>query len=99
MQETQLALNSTRETVDNQARAVSNDNKINSKMLMQFETGMSNFSLEVRNLKDSVSSMRKMVPNLSEKIMNMEARHDEIIRALRELGQVMQVNKLEDGFK
>ena len=42
VRETQNALNTTRDSVENQSRQVSNDNKVNSKMLMTFENSLSN---------------------------------------------------------
>lgn len=48
VRETQLALNSTRETVETQARSVNSENKISSKMLMQFENSLSTFQLEIK---------------------------------------------------
>ena len=52
VRETQNALNTTRETVENQSRSVTNENKVNSKMLMQFENNLSNFALDLRQTKD-----------------------------------------------
>ena len=42
VRETQNALNTTRDSVENQSRQVGNDNKVNSKMLMTFENSLSN---------------------------------------------------------
>ena len=51
VRETQHALNTTRETVENQAQAVAQDNRVNSKMLMNFEKNIADITLEVRELK------------------------------------------------
>ena len=67
-------------------------------MIMQFENNMSNFTLDMRQLKDTISGLRKMIPTQGEKIMQIETRHDEIIRALRELGKVMQERQLGQGL-
>ena len=51
---------------------------------------MSNFSLEMRQMKDSMAGLRKILPGQGEKIVQIEAKHDDIIVALRELGKTMQ---------
>jgi len=68
VRETQQALNITRESVEKQAQSVANDNRLNSKMLMNFEKNMGDVNLEVRELKDSQFQMRKVVTGLGEQL-------------------------------
>ena len=87
VRETQLALNTTRDTVDNQARSVSNDNKVNSKMLMTFETNLSNFALEARSNKDTMTHLLAESTKQNEKLMSVEANYSTIQLGLQQLGR------------
>ena len=68
-------------------------------MIIQFENNMSNFALDVRSMKDSIANVRKMIPSQGEKITQLEARHDDIIRALRDLGRVMNEKQMSQGMQ
>ena len=60
---------------------------------------MSNFALDIRSMKDSISGVRKSIPSQGEKITHLEARHDDIIRALRDLGRVMNEKQMSQGMQ
>ena len=53
VRETQNALNTTRESVENQAQIVAKDNRTNSKMLLNFDRNISDLTIEFREIKDS----------------------------------------------
>ena len=74
-----MALNTTREQIENQARSVANDNKLNSKMLMGFETGLSDYALEIKSMKDILNQTRKMMPSYGERATVLEQKHELII--------------------
>ena len=54
MRETQQALSQTRDTVDTLAMSVSKDNRINSKMLVNFEKTLGDITMQTRNMKDTI---------------------------------------------
>lgn len=60
VRETQHALNQTRDSVDTQAQTVAKDNRINSKMLMNFEKTLGDVNMDVRTVKDTISTSRKI---------------------------------------
>lgn len=72
VRETQHALNTTRETVENQAQAVAQDNRVNSKMLMNFEKNIADITLEVRELKLQNSQVNRIVTDLGERVTGLK---------------------------